>query len=126
MLQRAVKVIGDKGATEAGGFPVRREHQMVDEQLAATCKKFGKSFFAAGRIEGVILLDFNPGQGAAFGGEGIAVAGVLFLVGQQLLAGSEPFFLGNNFVLRLSCGGAHRVFSLVQNSLSRHRADLGQ
>src|SRR5579862_836303 len=124
MLDGAVKVIGDKRAAKAGGVPVRREHQVVDEQLAAAFEKFSQSFSAGGRIVVIVLFDFDPGQCAALGGERVAIAQVPFLFGQQFLAGGEPRFARNDRVRRqwfgfccCAAGSAHDAFSFALRTL---------
>src|SRR5690606_41992592 len=49
--------------SRAALIPVRSEHEMVDQQLAAPIEQIGKVFPPRRRIEHVILVDLHPRQG---------------------------------------------------------------
>jgi hypothetical protein len=62
-----------------------------------------------GALEAIVLVDFHPGQGTAFGAEFVSFPGEGFFVGQVLAAHGEPFFPGHyGMILNLhgdfSCG----------------------
>jgi hypothetical protein len=77
---------------------------MVNDQLTAAAKQFGELQFAVRTLKVVVLVDFHPRQGAAFGAEFIPFLGEGFLVCQVLLAGGEPFFPRHDgMVLNVHC-----------------------
>src|ERR1700751_3171831 len=94
-------LVGPEGAAAAGmvgpaedaGF----EEGAVDDQLAAALEEVEEAGFAVGAVELVQLLDGHPWHAPTLGGEGIALAGELFLFGQQVLASGEPFIPGYDF-----------------------------
>jgi len=92
VLVGAVDVVGQEGAALAAFGPAGAEHEVVDDQLAATAEQVGEAEFAVGALEAVGFFYFYPGQGAAFGAEFVSFAGEGFFMGQMLTAGGEPFF----------------------------------
>jgi len=65
-------MIGEQRTTGAALNPVRTEHEVVDEQLAATGEEIGERFFAVRTVEYVFLLNFFPGKFAALFAEFVA------------------------------------------------------
>ncbi|MNO83028.1 hypothetical protein D3C76_743180 [compost metagenome] len=116
VLVGAVDVVGQERATRAALIPAFSEHEMVNDQLAAATKQVGEFQFAVGTLEVVVLVDFYPGQGAAFGAESVAFPGEGLFVGQMLLAGGEPVFPGHDRVIL----NVHRAFSCVRRGGDLH------
>ena len=46
----------------ASCVPIRIEHEMVDDQLAAPVEQLRQSLLAAGSVENIILVDALPRQ----------------------------------------------------------------
>ena len=61
----AVEVIGEQRAARTTLLPVRSEHEMIDDQLAAIAEQVGQRFFSIRPIEFVTLVYLQPGQRAA-------------------------------------------------------------
>ena len=53
-------MVGHERTTRAALLPIRPEHEVVNDQLAASVEKVGERFFAGGRVKDVVLLDFHP------------------------------------------------------------------
>lgn len=92
MGKGAVKMIGHEGATRAAFLPFRPKHEMVNEQLAATGKKIVQRNCAARGVKDIVFADLLPGQIPPFGSEQILETDDFLFLGQQRLAGGEPFF----------------------------------
>lgn len=71
---------------------------MLDQELAAAGEQVGQRLLAGGTVEHVALVDPDPGQLAALGGERVAGAQKFLLLGEQRLAGGGPFLAGNDLV----------------------------
>jgi len=84
-------MIRQERAADAALFPVRAEHEVVDDQLAASVEQIGECFCALRRVERIGLVDLHPRQFAAFAREFVARAHVGFLLGEERPAGREPF-----------------------------------
>src|SRR5262245_59557845 len=65
MHQYPLKVVDLQGAADALPDLTWTHHEMLDEQLTAPVEKMGERHFSRRPIEDVLLLDLNPGQGAA-------------------------------------------------------------
>ncbi len=65
MRHRAIKIVGKKRTSRAALIPVRSEHEMIDQQLAAPVEQIGKRFPSRRRIERIILVNLHPWQGLA-------------------------------------------------------------
>src|SRR5262249_49253685 len=110
MRDRAVKAIGDHRATGTAFIPFRAEHEVVDDELAATTEKIGEGFLAGGRIEDVVLLDLEPRELAALPGDVVAQASQFLFFGEKFFARGHPFGGRDDFVV-LQRGGTHDCFS---------------
>ncbi|MCY1409798.1 hypothetical protein D9M71_251550 [compost metagenome] len=117
VLVGAVDVIAEVRATGAALVPALGEHEVVDNQLTAAAEQVRQFQFAIGPLEMVVLVDFHPGQGAAFGAEFVPFPGEGFLVDQVLFAGGEPFFPRHDGVIL----DVHVVFSCVGLGGDLHR-----
>ena len=62
MRERAINVIGQERAGRAALFPLRSEHEMVDDQLAVSVEKIGKRQLAVRSVEGIWFFNPLPGQ----------------------------------------------------------------
>jgi len=51
-----------EGAARAGFFPLRTEHEVINDELAFAVEEIRERLFAAGGIENVVLFDFNQGS----------------------------------------------------------------
>ena len=49
-----------------------RQHEMLDEKLAAALKQIGERFRSVRRLEDISLLDLDPGQCSALFGNPVA------------------------------------------------------
>jgi len=59
---------------------------VIDDELASAIEEVGETYLAARRIEDVILFNFHPGKLAAFGCDGVTLAGEFLLFGQEFLS----------------------------------------
>ena len=90
VLACAVDMVGEEGAAGAAFFPSGAEHEVIDDELAASGKEIGEGYFTAGAVEDVGLGDFDPGERAAFCAEGVTGASMGFFLDQKCFAGFEP------------------------------------
>jgi hypothetical protein len=88
----SVDVLGLEGTAGAGRVPLRRVHEVVDDELAGAIEKLGEAAGAPRGVEAIILLDLHPRQRATVGRHRVPLAHVCFLLGQQRAAGGDPFF----------------------------------
>jgi hypothetical protein len=85
-------VVAQERARGTAGVPGRREHEVVDYELAVGTEEVGEGggLLLSGRVErgeGVRLGNFDDGEGAALGSERIAGAGEAFLLLEEGEAG---------------------------------------
>jgi hypothetical protein len=78
-------------------FPLRVEHEVVDDELSATFKQIAECPLAVWAVEDVILFNFYHRQSSPFGPKTIELPGDLLFALQMLLASNEPFVLCNDF-----------------------------
>ena len=91
---RAVDVVGHERAALAALLPAGREHEVLDQQLAAAVEQVGERAPAVGRVEDVVLVDTHPRQRAALAGDWSLQARQFLLVREQRLARGNPFVPG--------------------------------
>jgi hypothetical protein len=101
----AVEVVGHERAAGASRValvdPVpEAEHEVVDEQLRAPVEELRQGLLPVVRLEGVLLLDWHPGQLLALSGKVVAMAHVLLLGVEQLAPRRQPLLPGPRPVLR--------------------------
>jgi hypothetical protein len=72
---------------------------VVDDQLAVLAEEIGKRLLSSRCIKDIALLDLFPRKRAAFRGDEVAHAGQRLLVLEMRLAGGDPVFMRNDFVL---------------------------
>ena len=83
MDDRRIVVVGPESAALAAGLPVRAEHEVIDDELAAAAEQFAEGDAALFALEHIIGLDFLPRERTPLGGERLAGAGEgLFLLEQ--------------------------------------------
>ena len=75
MLPRRVDMIGDERAAAAHMVRARRQHEMIDGELAAAAEQVAERAFALGPFEDIGLLDPDPGQLPALGAERVELRG---------------------------------------------------
>jgi len=63
----------------------------ADDELAAAVEEVEQTGLAVRALEDVVLVDLDHRQSAALRVERVASPGELLLLGQELLAGSQPF-----------------------------------
>src|SRR5581483_2056873 len=115
MYDDAVEVVGHERAARAALLPSRAEHEVINDQLAASCEEVGERCLALGAVENVVLFDLDPGQLAPLPAEFIPLPGKLLLFAEQLFSCCNPLFLGNNFVV-LDCAAGDECCSCHVNS----------
>src|SRR6187402_2852838 len=113
MHQRTVHVIRYERAACASRFPVRPQHEVIHDQLAASVEELSERLWTIRRFERIALLDFHPRQRAAFFGERIACMCQRLLLGQVRLLRGKPFLLRNYQML------FHLAFSSSDQANSR-------
>jgi hypothetical protein len=91
MLQCSFHVVDLERAADAAILLAGRQHEVLDDELAAALEQFGERPLAVRRVEDVSLFDFDPRQVAAFGAEPVALPGQFFFLGEQRLACLDPF-----------------------------------
>jgi hypothetical protein len=80
-----------EGATHALRDLAGPHHEVLDEELAASVEQVGERDLAFRRVEDVLFLNLHPRQLAALPAQLISQPGKFFLLGEQLLAGCDPF-----------------------------------
>src|SRR5262245_38751435 len=85
-------MIGDEGAPLAHVIGPRRQHEVIDSELAAALEQVCKRTAAARSFQQVGLLDFDPGQPTTFGAELIELVGDGFLLKEERPAGNKALF----------------------------------
>ena len=89
--QRTHGVVEFERAADAAFRPVRAEHEVLDDELAAPVEQVGERLLAVRAVEHVVLLDLDPGQRATFGAQLVAQAGEFLFLAQEFLACGKPF-----------------------------------
>src|SRR5580692_114758 len=121
---RAVEAVRPERAVRAPRVPVRREHEVVDDEPPAAVEQVTQGAFPGRAVEDVLLGHRLPGQAAAVAGEGLALAGELLLPGPERLAGLDPLVVGHHRVL-----GRHRDLpcyrSIISLNISHHDTGHG-
>jgi hypothetical protein len=95
VLQRA-DVVHRERAGGAARFGVGAEHEVVDEQLAATLEQIERPDLPVGSVEAVVLSDLDHRQRAPSGADHIVVAGELLLTREQFSTRLEPLLTGDD------------------------------
>src|SRR5271154_3892601 len=87
----AVDMVGAKSTAHAAFFPTWAKHEVRDDELTPPCKKPRQALSAAGSIEEVVFLDLDPRQFPAMAIDLVTLAGQKLFLGEQLVAGCQPF-----------------------------------
>ncbi|MNE84102.1 hypothetical protein D3C80_1809730 [compost metagenome] len=76
----AVEVVGQERAAAAAFVPAVGEHEVVHQQLAATGEQVSQAHSALRAFKTEVLIDPDPGQGAAGLAQLVALVGQGFFV----------------------------------------------
>ncbi len=95
-----VVIVGPEGTGLASSFPVRTQHEMVDEQLAASGKELRQRLPAFGRVEHIGLGHGFPRQVAPPLAQFIAQLRELLFLGEQRFACCQPLVRRYDRVIR--------------------------
>ena len=99
MLPGRVDMVGGEGAAGADVIRARRQHEVVDGELAPVAEQVGERAVALGTLEDIGLVDPDPGQLPALGAQRVELVGHGAFFGEKRLAGVEPFFARNDRVV---------------------------
>src|SRR5713226_209747 len=88
----AVDMIGEEGTSYASCFEPWREHEVIDDELAASVEKLRESLAAVRSVEGVLLVNLHPRHRAALGVQLIELMGEFLFFRQEFLARCDPLF----------------------------------
>lgn len=75
---------------------LRREHEVIDDQLAPAIEQRGQSLLSSRALEPVVLLDRLPGQRLPLSGQLVTRSRELLLLREQLLARGEPVVVSDD------------------------------
>ena len=92
---RRVVMVGPERAVLASLFGLRREHEVIHEELVAPCEQLGERFRAVRPLENVALLDTLPGERPPQQAQLVPGSGELLLSGEQRRAGRDPLVVGD-------------------------------
>jgi hypothetical protein len=70
----AIEVVGPERAALTALGPLRPEHEVVDEQLAAPLEQLGQRSGSVCGVEPVGLVDAHPGEGSPLAAQFVAPA----------------------------------------------------
>jgi hypothetical protein len=85
VLLRRIDMISDERAAFAHMIGSRRQHEVIDRELAAALEQIRKRAFALRSFEHVRLLDFDPGKPTTFGAKRIELVRYGFLLEEDAL-----------------------------------------
>src|SRR5207237_3577512 len=92
-------MVNQEGAAGAACFPSGAEHEVIDDELATSLEEAGEGFWPLFRVENILFLDPDPGQGQTLAVNGIAEVGELFFTLQEGFPGFEPGFRRDDGVI---------------------------
>ena len=87
----AIEVVGPERAARTTFGPLRPEHEVVDEQLAAPLEQLGQRTGSVFGVEPVVLVDAHPGEGSPLAAQFVAPARELLLRLEKVQPRTEPF-----------------------------------
>src|SRR5205814_2173329 len=99
MPVRAVEMLGQIRAAFATLFPARAEHEMINNQLAASLEQIGQRLFSVWSVEEILLLDLDHRQFAPRRTKRVALATELLFSRQQILPRDQPLSFRYDFCL---------------------------
>src|SRR5207245_6744211 len=85
-----VEVVGPEGARWASLVPLRREHEVIHDELAPALEQVGEGFLPVRPVEGVGPIGFLPREGAALPAQRVALAREGLFLLEKALARREP------------------------------------
>src|SRR4029077_13124867 len=86
----AIEMIRQVRTALATLLPAWAEHEMIDNQLAATVEEIGQRFFAIRSVENIRLADVSPWQFASMPAHFVAQPSQFLLASEQILARDQP------------------------------------
>jgi hypothetical protein len=93
-----VEIIGPEGTTRTTFGPIRPEHEVIDDQLAAITKQIRQSFLARYGVENIGLFYPDPGECTPLLCQSVAHPREFLLLGQMCLTLGQPLVERNYFV----------------------------
>src|SRR5205807_335056 len=103
----AIEVVSQIGTAFAAFFPIRAEHKVVNDELAAAAEKIGQRLFASRGVEDVLFVDLYHRQLTPRGAERVSLTCEFFFSRQQIFSGDQPLSFRNDFSLFRSCSWFH-------------------
>src|SRR2546427_5497016 len=88
--ERPVDVIREERAAPAAFLPLRREHEVVDDELAPAVEEVGERLLTVRPVEDIARLHADPGEPASLRAQLIAAPRDFLLLLEELLPGDEP------------------------------------
>src|SRR5207245_4146423 len=85
-----VDVIEFERASDTALGPARTEHEVLDDQLAASVEQIRERLLAVRSVEHVLLLDLDPREIATLAAQSVAKSSEFLFLGQQFLASGKP------------------------------------
>src|SRR5260370_29100551 len=98
-----VEVVRPEGAVLASLFPLRRKHEVVDDELAPLAEEIGERLLAVRAVEDIRRGDLLPRQLAPLPAEVIAETGEFLLLFQMRRARGNPRFMRDDRVVLDIC-----------------------
>src|SRR6516164_1848288 len=99
MLERALDMVDLEGAADAALLLSRRQHEMLEDELAAPGEEIAQAHLSLRGVEEIWLLDPDPGQLPALGAQPVAQPRHLLLSCKMCPTGDQPFLAGYDPVL---------------------------
>src|SRR5580692_7965892 len=97
VLTGPIDVIAQKRATATTLLPPRSEHEVIDDELAASLEQIRERHLPVRPFEEIGLVDLHPGQLTSLPAHFIVFSRGFLLFDQEPPAGSDPFLLRYNF-----------------------------
>jgi hypothetical protein len=98
MDQRALHLVATERTANTALLPLRPEHEVLDDELAAAGEQVGERLLAIGPVEHIALVNLDPGQLAALARQLVMCPKMRFLLGEQRAARCQPFVAGDGLV----------------------------
>src|ERR1700720_4735682 len=89
-------MVGVERAADAALLPPGTEHEMLDDQLAASVEEVSERLLALRAIENIGLFDLDPGQFAPLRAHLVAQSGEFLFLCQMRLARGQPLVSTND------------------------------
>ncbi len=101
-------LVDEHRAPVAAFVLIRPEHEVIEEQLPAPLEQVEQPSLAVRPVEDVVLLDLEPRQPAALGGERVSCPGDFLFLGKERLTGCLPLRRGDDR------WKVHRLLSIIR------------